>query len=263
MMKAMIFAAGIGSRLRPFTLSHPKALVPVGHTTALGRVIEGLKRAGISRMVVNTHHFASQITDYLACEHNFGIEIAVSDESDLLLDTAGGLLKAATLLGTEEPVLLHNADICTDLPYTDMMRRHYNSGADVTLLVSRRSSSRCLYFDSADRMCGWGKPRTGETRPGHLDTSALCPLAFGGIHIINPSALFPVLRTWMASSIAADPTHRGREIIPLSITDFYIDTCSALDIRAYTPEKRYRWFDVGRPDTLAGARKAFGEPPPQ
>ena len=247
-MKAMIFAAGIGSRLRPFTLSHPKALVEVGGVPMLGRVIGRLKEVGVTRAVVNVHHFADQIVDYLRDNGNFGLDITVSDESARLLDTGGGLLKAATALEGDEPVLLHNADILTDFPIAPMLEQHVATRADVTLLADTRRSSRCLYFDRDGRMRGWGNLRDGVTRPAALDASSLTPLAFGGVHIITPSALMPVLRKF---------ARNAGEVF--SITDFYIAACSCLRINAHTPAGEYRWVDVGRIDTLATACDIFAE----
>ena len=142
-MKAMIFAAGLGTRLRPFTLEHPKALVPVGGKPMLRRVIEKLRDSGITRMVINTHHFADQIADYLRDNDNFGCDIDISFEPELL-DTGGGLLKARPLLddGTDEPVLIHNADILTDFPIKEMKHCFLDNEADVTLLVDRRDTDR-------------------------------------------------------------------------------------------------------------------------
>ena len=118
-MKAMIYAAGLGTRLRPLTDDRPKALIEVGGKPMLQHVIENIKKAGITRAVVNVHHFAGKVIDFLDRNGNFGIDIAISDESDRLLDTGGGLLKARPLLDGDEPILLHNADILTDLDLRD------------------------------------------------------------------------------------------------------------------------------------------------
>ncbi|MDE6126575.1 MAG: NTP transferase domain-containing protein, partial [Muribaculaceae bacterium] len=134
-MKGMIFAAGVGSRLRPFTDEHPKALAPVGGIPMLRRVIEKMTEAGISRIVVNVHHFPQQIVSYLEENDNFGADISVSDESAELLDTGGGLLHARRFLDGDEPVLVHNADILTDFDISRMARAHSDSGALATLLA--------------------------------------------------------------------------------------------------------------------------------
>lgn len=244
-MKAMIFAAGLGTRLAPLTDSCPKALIEVGDRPMLWRVIERLRDAGVSEITVNVHHHARMIKEYLKA-HDFGVPIGVSDESDELLDTGGGVVKAAPMLRGDGPVILYNADIYTDFPLEEMVRSHMESGADVTLLADVRDTSRYLLFDSHGRMTGWRNVSTGETRspfpPDVTDGSRM--LAFGGIHIINPCVIDRL--------VAYRPEGK------FSITPFYIDTCNRIDIRAYTPAGPYQWIDIGRPATLARAREIAG-----
>jgi len=240
-MKALIFAAGLGTRLKPFTLEHPKALVPVGGVPMLERVIEKLKTAGISEMVVNVHHFSSQIADFLRSKNNFGINIHISDESSLLLDTGGGILNARHWLH-DAPFLVHNADILTDFPIEEMIERHSSTNADVTLLTASRATSRYLLFDKNARMQGWENTKTGEVRPFDLSTSNLERLAFGGVHVLNPS-VFPRLENYRRQ--------KGSEVF--SITSFYIDSCRELYIHSYQPTLPYQWHDVGNPEKLAAA----------
>lgn len=244
-MKAMIFAAGLGTRLRPFTERHPKALVPVGGVPMLGRVICKLRDAGISRIVVNVHHFADQIEEYLYANANFGTDIAVSDERAMLLDTGGGLLHAAPLLEDDkEPVILHNADILCDFPISAMLTDHVRTGALATLLVSGRQSSRHLLFDNRRLMRGWENVSTGQVKPGGLDTAGLRAMAFGGVHIVSGD-IFPHLRGYRADGGA------------FSITDFYIDICCRCQIAGHTPTEPFMWHDVGRPGSLAEAESAL------
>lgn len=243
-MRGMIFAAGIGSRLKPWTDEHPKALVPVGGIPMLERVILKFKEADIKEIVVNVHHFASQITDFLAANDNFGITIKVSDESGKLLDTGGGLLRAAHLFQDNEPILIHNVDIYTDFALTDMEGCFEASHADALLLIDRRDSSRCLYFDNTGMMRGWGNRSTGETKPAGLDTTGLEGMSFGGVHIINPSTLLPALANYTTTDV-------------FSITNFYIDACRRLAIKGYTPSVPYNWVDVGKPESLARAQQLF------
>lgn len=165
-MKAMIFAAGLGTRLRPLTDNCPKALVEVGGKPMLGRVMQRLIDAGVTEAVVNVHHFAGMIKEYLTANNNFGITVHVSDESDLLLDTGGGILRARQWLDGGEPFIVHNADILSDVDLAAMYRAHEASGADATLLVAHRQSSRYLAFGNADsRLHGWINTTTGQTAP--------------------------------------------------------------------------------------------------
>jgi CTP:molybdopterin cytidylyltransferase MocA len=175
-MKGMVFAAGLGTRLRPLTDSVPKALVALGGVPMLQRVLLRMKSAGIDEVVVNVHHFADKVKEFLARNDNFGMRIHVSDESALLLDTGGGVAAAARWFAGDEPILLHNADIFTDIDFADMARVHAASGADATLLVAPRTTSRYLLFDSAMRMHGWTDLRTGAVRPAELASLA----AFAG-----------------------------------------------------------------------------------
>lgn len=246
-MKAIIFAAGLGTRLQPFTLHHPKALVEVGGKPMLQRVIERLRAAGITQIVVNVHHFAPQIVDFMHANSCFGCDIAISDESDLLLDTGGGIAKAADLLDGDEPFIAYNADILSDFDISKMIETHRHSGADVTLLTSPRSSSRQLYFDNSRRLVGWQNLKTGECRPASFRPEADCyGTSFNGVHIINRKALQLLKR-----HAATDPV--------FSITPFYLENITNLDIRSHTPTEAYQWYDIGRNETLAAARTAFRE----
>lgn len=238
-LDAMIFAAGLGTRLRPLTDSCPKALIEVGGRTMLERAIGMATAAGARRMAVNIHHHPPMMRRWLA---GHAPEVAISDESAQLLDTGAGLAKALPLLGAEDTLVI-NADILTDLDARAMTEVHRSSGADVTLLAARRNTSRYLLFDSEGRMRGWTNTSTGETRPAGLQAGgALARLAFGGIHVVGRRA---------AARLAAYCAGRG----PFSITDFYIDCCGELDIRAYLPPGPFTWIDIGRPDTLAEARR--------
>lgn len=257
-MKAMIFAAGLGTRLKPFTLEHPKALVPVGGIPMLERVIRNLADAGISEIVVNTHHFAPQIVTFLRGHGNFGLDIKISDESECLLDTGGGLLNARPLFAewdSNEPILLHNADVLTDVPIREMLDSHMGSGADVTLLCSHRNSSRTLYFDKSNgQLLGWENIKTGERKPvgftpgGNADASP-----FGGLHIINPDTFFPLLEKYADDiSIEGDVSS-----LPFSIIPFYLAEIGCLDIRRFLLPDGCKWFDVGSTEKLAAAESSL------
>lgn len=242
-MKAMIFAAGLGTRLRPWTDNCPKALVKVGDKPLIQHVIERLIFAGFDDIIVNVHHFAPMITDFLRSKDNFGIKITVSDESDKLLDTGGGILKVSHLFG-DEPILVHNVDILSDVNLRKMYDLHCASGNDATLLVSYRDTSRYLLFDDDYLMRGWTNIKTGEVLPPDLDVSDYDALAFGGIHVISPS-LIVRLSEWATEDV-------------FSIIPFYVASCASSKIYGYMPDEDYRWLDVGKPDSLAKAKEWFG-----
>ncbi|MBO7480229.1 MAG: NTP transferase domain-containing protein, partial [Bacteroidales bacterium] len=161
-MKAFIFAAGLGTRLRPLTLDRPKALVEVAGKTMLERTFDTLKEAGFTDFVVNVHHFADQIVDYLERNDNFGCNVAISDEREMLLDTGGAIKAAQKLLG-DEPFLVHNVDIISNLDIRSFVSEGLD-GALARLVVSDRQSSRKLLFDAEDCLCGWHNLNTGETK---------------------------------------------------------------------------------------------------
>ncbi|MDE6418439.1 MAG: nucleotidyltransferase family protein [Duncaniella sp.] len=239
-MKAMIFAAGLGTRLAPLTDHCPKALIEVGGVPMLERVIRRLRDAGVGEIVVNIHHHAVKIREFLDSRPDLAEGVSLSDESELLLDTGGGVVKAAPLLRGDEPVMLYNADILTDFPIAEMLDRHLSTGADATLLVSpTRPSSRGLLFDTEGRMCGWINRKTGEVKAPAELPAAVTPMSFGGIHIISPSLL-------------GDLERYGKEVF--SMTPFYTDSCAANRYMAYIPTEDYTWIDIGRPETLAKAQ---------
>ena len=240
-MKAMVFAAGLGTRLKPLTLTMPKALVPLDGVPMLERVIRNIISCGITDVVVNIHHFGDQIIDFLARNHNFGINIAISDERNLLLDTGGGILHAQSLLEGDEPFLVHNADIFTDLDLSSIINHHRASGADATLLVKQRTTQRYLVFDRQNRMQGWTNVATGEVKPQSLAIdSSMHLMAFGGVHVISPK-IFAHLRNF-----ATEPK--------FSIMPFYIAGCQHLNIQGFNPSG-YNWFDIGKMETLREAEQ--------
>lgn len=252
-MKAMVFAAGLGTRLKPFTDHHPKALAEVCGKPMLGVVIERLKKFGVDDIVVNVHHFADQIVDYLHKNDNFGITIHVSDERSCLLDTGGGILAAREWLDGKEPFIVHNADILTDANLDDMAMAFKDNDGIATLLVSDRQTKRYLLFDSNMRMYGWTNIETGELRPQTLmSADNLVRLAFGGVHIISP-AIFPYLEEFAESFSSND----DMPIPKFSIMDFYVASCQKLPIYGYRPSVSYKWHDIGKPDALRAAEQDF------
>lgn len=244
-MKAMIFAAGLGTRLRPLTDTMPKALIPVAGTPMLQRVILRMIAAGFDDITINVHHFASMIVNFLRRNNNFGISIHISDESDLLLDTGGGILHARQWLDGTEPILVHNADILTDLDLSGIYRHHIDSHADATLLVDRRNTSRYLLFDSNNRLCGWTNTATGEFRPDgfRYDSQLHTPLAFGGVHVISPSIFLSL------AEFSDNPV--------FSIIPYYLSAADSKRIIGYTPTTPYSWHDIGKPSSLAAANASL------
>lgn len=249
-MKAIIFAAGLGSRLKPLTDAMPKALVPVNGKPMLGRVIGKLREAGVRTVVVNVHHFADQVEEYLRANNNFGIDIHVSDERGLLLDTGGGILAAREVLddGSDEPVVAHNADILTDFPIGDLLSSYRDGKADVTLMTAMRDSSRQIYFrDDDGTLAGWQNLRSGDVRPAGFNPAGpgLSSVAFGGVHVFSP-AVFPLLEEYSRSC--------GRVF---SVIPFYLDNMNRLTIKSFRPDCDFRWHDIGSVEKLHAAEMAF------
>lgn len=240
MKQAMIFAAGLGTRLKPLTDTMPKALVKVGGQPLLWHVVQKLKAAGFERIVVNVHHFAQQIVDYLAANDNFGLDIRISDETAGLLETGGGIKKALPLFDPEWPILIHNVDILSNV----RLERLYNLAAstaasdaaiDALLLVSDRKTKRYLQFDDEMRLTGWKNIETGEVK-GQEGRS----LAFSGIHVIGPGT-FPLFDEMPER---------------FSIIDFYLKFCHQCAFLGYE-QKDLRLLDVGKLETLEQAEQFF------
>ena len=246
-MKAMILAAGLGTRLRPWTLEHPKALVPVGGIPMLERVIESLKLQGFDEIVVNIHHFGEQILDFLA-EKDFGIRIDVSDERGRLLDTGGGILAAGEILfsGDEAPFLVHNVDILSNADLESLMRHHEGNGNDVTLLTSDRDSSRRLIFDDGGVLRGWHNLSSDEYRPaGFLPSASDHESAFSGIYVIGK-------RGWERLKEYSEKI--GTASFP--IMDFFLSACSEGGIGEFKA-KDLHLIDIGKPASLKQADLEF------
>ncbi len=240
-MNAMIFAAGLGTRLKPLTDRMPKALVPVAGKPLLQHVIDKLQAQGFDDIVVNVHHFASQIVDYLK-----GTGIKISDETAQLLETGGGLKKALPLFANDQPVLIHNVDILSNID----LRRFYEQslGHDATLLVSWRETNRYLVFDDDMRLVGWTNRATGEVKSPYDDIlqvdfrhdESIPPhlhlYAFSGIHCVS-QGLSSLMQTW--------PDR-------FPIMDFYLQNCKDIYIKGVAKQD-LRLMDVGKIDTLSQA----------
>ena len=184
-MKAMIFAAGKGTRLKPITNKMPKALVKVNGIPMLQRVILKLIHYGVDEIIINVHHFANHIIEFLKKNEHFGIRIEISHEEDELLDTGGGLKKASWFFNDNQPFILHNVDILSTIDLTKMFEYHQNNNALVTLAVRERESSRYFLFNQNNQLCGWQNVKTGKIIK-HNPTNETQRFAFSGIHIIHP-----------------------------------------------------------------------------
>lgn len=235
----MLFAAGLGTRLRPLTDHMPKALVPVGGRPLLEITTSRLRQAGVTEIVVNVHHFSRQIVDYVS-SHDLGVQVAISDESDQLLDTGGGLRKALRMFDAadDSPILIHNVDILSN---ADLSRFYADNGdADVSLMVSSRTTQRYLLFDETMRLVGWTNVATGEVRSPFPDLKVEdCRMyAFSGIHLVRPTVA-EIMEDWP-------------EKFP--IMDFYIRSCAQLSIRGVVNDD-LRLLDVGKQDTLKAAEE--------
>ena len=240
-MKAMIFAAGLGTRLKPLTDHMPKARVPVAGRPMLEHVILKLKAAGFNELVINIHHFGEQILDFLRANQNFGLTIHISDERDCLLDTGGGIRKAEPFFRGNEPFLVHNVDILSDTDLKALYEYHRQSGNDATLLASRRKTIRYLLFDDEKRLCGWINKDTLQTKP---EGFAYNPehhheYAFSGIHVISPSLFHYMDERWTGK---------------FSIMDFYLQTCHEARIGGRLTDT-LRLIDIGKPETLTQAEE--------
>jgi len=240
-MKAMVLAAGLGTRLRPLTNDRPKALVTVAGRTLLEITLERLRAFGITAAIVNTHHHAEMIADYLAAHAHFGMRIEISREQDLL-DTGGGLKQAAWFFledESEQPFLLHNVDVISNIDLGALLRFHKQQNALATLAVQDRATSRYLLFDEEARLCG---RRAGVDGEPELVRPVARPqaLAFSGIHAISPR-------------IFAKLQEQGA----FSIVSAYLRLAGEGETIAAFRADEYRWRDLGRPEHLAQAEREF------
>lgn len=241
-MKAMIFAAGTGSRLKPLTDHTPKALIPIGGKPMLEHVILKLKSSGFDQIVINIHHLGNQIVDFLEANNNFGVRIEISDESDYLLDTGGGIKKATSLLCGNEPFLIHNVDILSNVDLKKLYDTHVQTNPLATLLVSQRNTSRYLLFNKENRLCGWRNHETGEVKSyyPYFDPDQHNEYAFSGIHVLSPKIL-ELMEEWTGK---------------FSIINFYLAICAKTDIRAYMADN-LKLLDIGKPETLPPPRNGY------
>lgn len=243
-MKAMIFGAGLGTRLKPFTDHHPKALATVNNKTLLQRNVEYLLSYGIDDIIINIHHFGEQIKKVINDNNGFGARISFSDESDFLLETGGGLKKATWFFDDNLPFALMNVDILTDLNIDNMLQQHKSSGAIATLAVSDRETSRYFLFDEEKHLCGWRNIKTNKeiiARP----SSALVQKAFSGVHILSP-AIFKYLDKYQGKDFPQK----------FSIVDPYLEITEKESILSFD-HTGSKLIDVGKPESIAMAEALF------
>ena len=231
-MQAMILAAGLGTRLKPITEELPKALVEVNGKTLLEIAIRNLIENDFRRIVINVHHFADKVKEFLG-NNTFAADIFISDESDLLLDTGGGI-KHARKFFDDSPILIHNVDIISNLNLKEFYQYHISDDSVASLVVSNRKSNRYLLFNEADILCGWQDVNKDEKIIVRED-SKLNQLAFNGIHILNPHLIdsFPDEKVF-------------------SVIKAYLKIAGTEDIHAYVSND-IKWIDVGKVDSLQKA----------
>jgi NDP-sugar pyrophosphorylase family protein len=238
-MKAMILAAGFGTRLKPFTDAHPKALATVNDKTILQRNIEYLSSFGIKKIVINVHHFANQITEFIRKNNGFGSEISFSDETDEVLETGGGIKKASSFFKEEdEPFVVMNVDILTDMNLEKMIVQHKKEKPLATLAVTSRKTSRYFLFDELDHLVGWENVKTGEQKMSR-QTNKYWQKAFSGIHIISPE-IFDLIKM------------QGK----FSMVDVYLELAKTNDITAFD-HNNSKFIDVGKPESILKAEGIF------
>ena len=245
LMKAMIFAAGLGTRLKPLTNTMPKALVPILKKPLLEHVIEKLKGAGFDEIIINIHHFGEQIIEFIEAKESFGIKIKFSDERKRLLDTGGAIKKASWFFDKDEPILIHNVDILSNIDIEEVYNQHIKRKSLATLVVSNRDTARYLLFDKKDNLKGWINKKTSKTKSPIEDfnPSNYRELAFSGIHVISAKGLV---------------NEMDRFPDKFSIIDFYLSLCNRANIKAYLSNEK-SMIDVGKLDSLKSAEEFMNQ----
>lgn len=235
----MIFAAGLGTRLKPLTDNMPKALVPIEGKPLLQYTIERLSAAGFNEIIINIHHFGQQIIDFVEANNSFGIRIEFSDEREQLLDTGGGIKKASWFFDDKRPFMVHNVDILSNIDLKEVMLHHQNSNVAATLVCSERETNRYLLFNEQNHLRGWINKKTGEMKSpvAGFQPANYTELAFSGIQVLHPSIF------------------REMDSFPdrFSIIDFYLSLSVTYKISAYN-FRTGMILDVGRPESIEYAK---------
>jgi len=237
-MKAMIFAAGLGTRFKPWTDKHPKALAPVNGKSLLQRNVEYLQQYGIRSVIVNVHHFAGQIIDAIKQNNGWGSDIVISDETNELLETGGGLVKAKDLFKQGERFITCNVDILTDLDLNKLLAFHEKHKPLISFAVTDRKTSRYFLFDENNRLCGWRNTKTGEERIS-IAKPGLTEKAYSCVVVFEPEIF------------SLTPFH-GK----FSLVDVYLKLASDHLILGYD-HTGDRFVDVGKPESIAMAESLF------
>jgi N-acetyl-alpha-D-muramate 1-phosphate uridylyltransferase len=245
-MKAMILAAGLGTRLKPFTDRHPKALALVNGKTLLQRNIEYLAAFDIKDVIVNVHHFANQVKRFISKNAGFGSNITISDESDTILETGGGLKKAGWFFTDSSlPFVVINVDVLTDMDLGEMIDHHEKLRPLATLAVTSRKTSRYFLFDEMPNLCGWKNEKTGEQKISR-EAGIYLEKAFSGIHVISPK-IFQLINASTLPSGAKDK---------FSMVEVYLELAKTQSITAFD-HSNTKFVDVGKPESLAKAEGLF------
>jgi MurNAc alpha-1-phosphate uridylyltransferase len=237
-MKGMILAAGLGTRLKPWTDKHPKALALVNGKSLLQRNIEYLQQHNIYKVVVNVHHFADQILDAINTNKGWDSDITISDETDVVLETGGGLKKAASYLQSENTFILMNCDILTDLDLSKVINYHQQQKPLATLAVTDRKTSRYFLFNSDNQLCGWQNVTTGEEKISK-SSATYNQKAFSGIHVLS-NKIFDVMK------------QEGK----FSMVDVYLSLARAETIKCFD-HSQSKFIDVGKPESILKAEELF------
>jgi len=240
-MDAMILAAGLGTRLGEITRDTPKALVEVGGVPVIERVAKRLIDAGADRLIINVHHHADRIIDFVESRDRFGVDVLFSPERDAPLETGGGMLHAAPLFRREQPFFVHNVDVLSDADLGEMYQRHVKLKAVATLAVQTRKSTRYLLFGD-DGLCGRVDTRTSNRAEVHATCGDIQQFAFSGIHVVSPTLLGLM-------------QERGT----FSIIDVYLRLAGDGHRIMYYDIGGASWLEVGSPERLEMARRAFRE----
>ena len=238
-MKAMLFAAGLGTRLKPFTDHKPKALAEVNGKTLLELNIQYLQRFGIKDVIINVHHFADMIEETIDANNCWGSNITISDERSVVLETGGGMLQAAPYFAGEAAFVVMNVDILTNLDLQRLIDQHTNNNGQATLAVMKRNSSRQLLFDGSMTLCGWQNISTGQERMART-SDTLQPFAFSGIQVVSPEI-------WEGSPFSGK----------FSLIDLYLHKAQAGTIKGFDHSGNIL-IDVGKPESIAQAEMLFG-----